>query len=206
MNIIEEKKAARKHFLAERRQLDDEFVSLASQRIAKNILSLALSEQADTVLLFYPIKNEPDLRELVNKLNAENISVGFPISVEETVALDFRAVSDISDMREGAYGIPEPQMNAPTVSVSERSICVVPALAFDLYGGRLGYGKGYYDRYLARFSGKSVGAVYSRFVTDRLPTDGYDLCVDVIITEGGVILPDEVNKRAVPPQKEHGKD
>lgn len=202
MNITDEKKAARKHYLAERRQLDGEYVSFASQRIRESIFMLALSEQADTVLLFYPIKNEPDLCELVKQLNAENISVGFPISVEETVTLDFRTVADLSDMREGAYGIPEPRANAPTVSVSEHSICVVPALAFDRMGGRLGYGKGYYDRYLASFSGKSVGAVYSRFVTDKLPTDRYDLCVDLIITEGGVILPDEVNKRVIPPQKE----
>ena len=204
MSIADEKKAARKHFISERKLFDSEYMRQASQNIRKGIFEFAVKMGADTVLLFYPIKNEPDLRDLVTMLNAQSICVGFPISMEETVSLDFRAVSSLSEMIEGTYGIPEPSKDAPTVMLSEHSVCVVPALAFDLEGGRLGYGKGYYDRFLSNFKGKSVGAAYSRSVTARLPRDKYDLCVDAIITEGGVILPDEIKKKVVHPPKKDG--
>lgn len=201
MDIKQEKKAARQVFLAKRRQLSPDVSERASEEIRKNILRLATDMDADAVLLFHPIKNEPDLLGLVKALTEKGVRVGFPISRVETVTLDFRLVKDIEDMVVGAYGICEPSMDAEKLCFTARSLCVVPALAYDKQGFRLGYGKGYYDRFLASFPGKSVGAVFSELICDSLTTDEYDVPVDIIITEEGVIRPNEVNKTNIHPQE-----
>ncbi len=201
MELFEKKKELRRYYSEQRGGLDSLTVKYASFKICEHLLALIQRRRADTVLLFYPIKNEPDLLPLVNILNREGISVGFPISVTDPVSLDFRRVERVEDMEEGTYGICEPSKTAPSVEIGSSTVCVVPALAFDKEGYRLGYGKGFYDRFLADFEGLSVGVAYDIFVADELPRDKYDLCVDMIITQGGVILPNEVNKSTIRPQK-----
>ena len=200
MTISEEKKEARKKILSERRALDAQYVSNASLKIAECFLDLAIKTHADTVLLFYPIKNEPELLCITDKLRARGITVGFPISVTKTLTLDFRAVNDLSDMSLGAYGICEPRQSDPIIKANEHTLCAVPALAFDRCGYRLGYGKGYYDRFLSEFGGTSVGVTFENFVFNTLPKDEFDLPVDLIITEGGVIIPNETDKKAIHPK------
>ena len=201
MDISERKKELRRHYSSKRTALDTTYVQSASQEICDNLLRLIRDRHADTVLLFHPIKNEPDLRSLVSILNREGICTAFPISVTEPVGLDFHVVADVNDMEVGTYGIREPDKYAPMPKISSRSVCVVPALAYDRYGFRLGYGKGFYDRFLADFDGVSVGITYDGFIADKLPRDRYDLCVDTIITERGVILPDEIDKSIICPEK-----
>ena len=94
-------------------------------------------------------------------------------------------------MIKGAYGIPEPSDKMEVVTDFSECICIVPGLVFDLSGHRLGYGKGYYDRFLKDFTGYSVGLVYSEFILDKLPCEPTDRAVDLMITERGIILPNE---------------
>ena len=67
------------------------------------------------------------------------------------------------------------------------TLCILPALAYDAQGNRLGYGGGYYDRFLSNFAGTSVLAIYSFLYADSLPTDNFDKQADKIITEKGVL-------------------
>ena len=201
MDISEKKKELRRHYSSRRNALDVTKLRSASHKICDQLLRLIRDMHADTVLLFYPVKNEPDLRELVSILNRDGICTAFPISVTDPVSLDFRLVTDVDDMESGTYGIREPSRCASVPKISSSTVCVVPALAFDRHGFRLGYGKGFYDRFLADFDGVSVGVTYDGFIADELPCDGYDLCVDMIITEGGVILPDENDKSFIYPEK-----
>ncbi len=205
MTISEKKAAARKEYIALRNGLGETRRAEASKSICEKILQLAISERADTVLLFYPIKGEPDLTPLVESLNRQNICVGFPISNTDKTLLDFRKVKSTLELACGAYGIHEPKNDAPIAEISSKSLCVVPALAFDRQGCRLGYGKGYYDRFLASFKGKSIGAVFDELLVDELPMDKYDISVDMIITEGGVISPYEKNSKSAHPEKENGR-
>lgn len=143
--------------------------------------------------MFSPIGKEPDIAPLARELTARGITVAFPVSYTDNVHLEFFTVSDLSQLCDGAYGIKEPPQNAPRAVCTEHTVCIVPALSFDRRGMRIGYGKGYYDRFLADFEGLSVGVVFSELLSDSVPCDGYDIPVDMIITEGGLILPDEVN-------------
>lgn len=149
---------------------------------------------ANTLLLYYPIQGEPDLLPLAKTALSFGKRVAFPISDPQTCTLSFRLVSSLSELCAGAYGIFEPTADAPLAENDSLTLCVVPALSFDRFGFRLGYGKGFYDRFLAAFRGRSIGLIDSRLLTDTLPRDEYDKRVDLIITEREEWIPYEINE------------
>ena len=120
---------------------------------------------------------------LFNIAKDREIKVAFPISIKDLSVLDFRVVSSFDELSIGAYNICEPSENSEKAIFSDRSICIVPALAFDRSGNRLGYGKGFYDRFLNSFTGLSVGVTFDELLCDTLPTDAYDVPVNIIITD-----------------------
>ena len=95
----------------------------------------------------------------------------------------------LDELERGAYSIPEPRADAEVFSHRRHALCIVPALAFDRRGFRLGYGGGYYDKFLKEFDGVSLGVTYDALIADKLPTGVYDVPVDVIITERRSIIP-----------------
>ena len=97
---------------------------------------------------------------------------------------------ELDGLTPARFGIPEPDGSCPALANSDfaRALILVPALAFDENGYRLGYGGGYYDRFLARFGGVTVGLVYRDLLFDNLPKGYYDRKVKLIISESGVLL------------------
>ena len=85
--------------------------------------------------------------------------------------------------------IPEPPSDLPTFEPKGHCVCIVPGLAFDKNGYRIGYGKGYYDRFLKDFNGTKIGLCRCDFLKDALPVNEFDHKVDMIITEKGIIVP-----------------
>jgi 5-formyltetrahydrofolate cyclo-ligase len=101
--------------------------------------------------------------------------------------MDFYYINSMSDLVEGHFGVREPNTATCTkVTDFKDSVCIVPAISYDKLGYRLGYGKGYYDRFLKKFTIISVGMCYNELITDRLPIGEYDVPVDYIITQDGV--------------------
>lgn len=191
LSLPTEKQAARAALRAVRKNLTDEYKRQSSSSICAHLLEVIEMLGADCVLLFAPIGGEPDVMPLAEMLLSNGTNVFFPVSLTENIQLEFYRITSISELSIGAYGIREPSRGLPIFHSSKNAVCIVPALAFDRRGMRLGYGKGYYDRFLSTFEGKSIGAVYSKLLFDRLPTDRYDVPVNMIITEGGTVLPNE---------------
>ncbi len=186
-----DKQTARKYFLGKRLAKSDAVRQSTDAVLCRKIMGLAKALDAHTLLLYYPVKNEINLLPLASEALKLGLQVAFPISQTETLTLDFRRIGSPEELHTGAYGICEPSQNAPLPLLDSGAMCVVPALAYDKRGYRLGYGKGYYDRFLKDFSGTSVGAVASDLLLDSLPTNQTDIAVDIIITETGVIRPNE---------------
>ena len=182
-----EKKELRRQLLQIRRDIPTEQKNSASLSIRSEILKLIDSGSFDAVLLFSPIRGEPDVALLTEELIKRSIRVAFPISLTEVTQLDFREVYSLDDLKAGAYGISEPDASAPHLGSLKNTLCVVPAIAYDKSGIRLGYGKGYYDRFLSKFKGIKAGLIYSDFVVENIPNGRFDLKSDIIITEKGVI-------------------
>lgn len=155
--------------------------------LCNGIAMLKEYKDADVILLYSPTRSEPDISPLADIARRDGKKVAFPISVTKDCTLDFRLISSLDELETGAYGIREPRADADHATLSERTLCIVPALAVDTDGYRLGYGKGYYDRFLSTFEGTAVVAIHSSLVCERLPRNNTDIPVKTIITETGAI-------------------
>ena len=101
--------------------------------------------------------------------------------------MQYYYIRSLDDVKIGAFGVREPDVNFCTlVDDYTDAICIVPAIAFDKSGYRLGYGKGYYDRFLCNFDGISIGISYDECITQKLCVDSFDIPVDYIVTQSGV--------------------
>ena len=174
---------ARKHFFAIRSAINENERKQKSLAICKKIIALPQFSSCDTLFIYSPIKSEADPTYLFDEAKKRGIRVAFPISITDNFTPDFRLVTSLDELSLGTYGIREPRSDAEKATFSTRSICVVPALAFDSFGNRLGYGKGFYDRFLNDFAGLTIGITYTELKCDRLPTQSTDIPVDIIITD-----------------------
>lgn len=158
-----------------------------SELLCNGIEALKEYKDADVILLYFPTRSEPDISPLADIARRDGKKIAFPISVTKDCTLDFRFISSPDELEIGAYGIREPKADAERATLSEHTLCVVPALAVDTDGYRLGYGKGYYDRFLSTFEGNAVVAIHSSLVCERLPRNDTDIPLKTIITETGAI-------------------
>lgn len=189
--ITSHKNNSRAHFKRIRQEISNEGRYLLDTAIISNVASLPEFCAAKTILCYYPVRNEPNILPLIKHSMKIGKAVAFPISHADTATLTFHKVSNLSALSIGCYGIPEPDNRAAAVENFENTICIVPALSYDSRGYRLGYGGGYYDRFLKGYTGISVLPIYSVLYSENLPIDKYDRPVDIIITEKGVAFSHE---------------
>ena len=185
--IKEEKKALRAAYKEKRKLLSKEKKAVLDQKLCSAIISHECFKKADILLTFSPSFLEPDISPVAKEALRQNKKVAFPLCDVESHTMRFIFVSSLDELREGSYSIPEPPKDNKEYLGERGSVCLVPALAFDIEGYRLGYGGGYYDRFLCGYNGISVGAVYSDFVCEALPRGSFDVKTDIIICEEGSI-------------------
>ena len=176
-----------------RNTFGEEFVKEASRLACQNIEKSEAFLNADTVLLYYPIKNEISplpLFELCLRMGKE---VAFPVCQNEVLSLEFRKISSLDELSNAIFGISEPNSSCEIASLTKNTLCLVPAIAFSKSGHRLGYGKGFYDRFLTNFEGISAGFSYSTLVLDSLPHEVHDIPLAMIVTESEVMYFAEKN-------------
>ena len=147
------------------------------------IISLPEYSAADAVLLFYPIGSEPDTLLIASDALAKGKTVAFPVTRGREMS--FFSVSSLNGFIPGAMGIPEPDAkDALPLTAGKSSLCVVPALAVDKTGHRIGYGGGCYDRFLEEYAGFSVCIVFPQLEKEALPAEPHDVRVDAAAIPG----------------------
>jgi len=189
-----EKHALRRELLAQR-----DAISLRDKRvwdaaINKAIVGHVWFQQAETILAYYPIGSEPDIRPALEEALRQGKALYLPKCKPETREMTIHQVSTLQSMKPGAHGIPEPEANncqlstalPPVVSASLNcQLCLVPGIAFDADGFRLGYGGGYYDRFLARHRElNTLGVCYELLRRAALPSEAMDIAVMRVLSEG----------------------
>ncbi len=157
--------------------------------ICKKMLNLAAFRYSDTVLSYSPLKGEVDITPFNQAVLESGKRLALPRCIPGSPIMEFRYVDSLEELQSGAYSIKEPtKENELWINKGHGStLCVVPAMAFDREGYRLGYGKGYYDRFLSSKNLTRLGVAYSEFIVDKLPRGHFDLAVDVIVTESSLI-------------------
>lgn len=163
-----------------RRNLSHEFICDASNKITKNTLSFI--DKPAVVMVYLNAFNEPDTLNIINYLISENIKIVVPISNTENNTLSLSYITDMDNLKKGAYGIYEPII-VNQAFVDEIDIALIPGIAFSKNGDRLGFGKGYYDKFLSDFKGIKIGLCYDFQICDEIPVSSHDIKMDAIITE-----------------------
>jgi len=165
-----------------RRILTAEQVAQWSTAIREQLVALPEWQDAKTVMLYYPIQNEVDVRPLLEEYQDQKTLV-LPVAHRHTMEL--RCYTGHKNLRKGRFGIPEPQGNEYSGPID---LIVVPGVAFDKKRHRLGSGGGYYDRFLRKFKlTTKVGIAYDFQITKEVPTTFLDQRVSKIVTPTNVI-------------------
>ena len=172
-------------------QMTPDEKSRADHLIADRLMSSDLYEKADALLVYISSQIEVGTHEIIRGALAAGKNVFAPRCISGTNQMQFCSIGSFEDLECGSWGILEPKQYCKVFSGSAAPVCITPALAYDPAGYRLGFGKGYYDRFLAGFEGVSIGLCYEACILESICRDSFDVPVDVIITENREIIIDD---------------
>ncbi len=128
---------------------------------------------------------EVDTHSLVNSMLLMNKRVIIPVMNMESGTLDHSELTNFSELELNKWGVLEPKELKP-LDTSNIDLILVPLLGADLNGNRLGYGKGYYDRFLEKVTAISFGLLFDEFILEKIPIESYDRKLSGIISEKGL--------------------
>ncbi|MBI2664522.1 phosphoribosylamine--glycine ligase [Candidatus Woesearchaeota archaeon] len=181
INIEEEKSLLREKMRQLRDKLSSEQVRSNSSEITKKLLQLHEYEKAKTVMFYMGVNSEVHTDEAIRQALASK-SVAIPVTDQENRRIIAAQLESLEKLRPGAYGIPEPA-ETKEISPEEIDIAVVPGIAFDSSGNRIGYGLGYFDKFLKQTPATKIGLAHESQIVDKIRAAENDVAVDKIITE-----------------------
>ena len=187
-DLRECKSDVRNTYLKVRSALSEEQRHSASCAIFARLTASVSYRHARTLYAYAAIGAEVSTQQIIEHALAVGKTVMLPVSDRQTYAMRFYPIDGISQLVPGAYGIPEPLSRAEIPVPDALTMCIVPAVAFDRSGYRIGYGKGYYDRFLKDFGGVKIGLCYDECLTDKLPRGKYDTAADAVVTQTKLVL------------------
>ena len=193
-DIQTRKKVLRKRLLTERRRLSNGEYAFKSRRITSRILEIPELQSAHYIHVFWPIvrNREIDTRYLIKELTLMGKKCVLPrvLSYSNTPTnskrMEHCLYSGETNLKPNRWDVYEP-VSSETVPVASFDLVVVPALAVDSAGIRLGYGKGYYDEFLTEINALTICPVFNSFFVNELPTESHDVPVDILVTEQDVV-------------------
>ncbi len=183
MSQTSEKLRLRKQFLNARDSLSLDFIKIASSRIRDNLRKLESFRNAKSIGAYYSIGSEVRTEEVLQEIWNHGINLALPrVEANEIV---FRKILKISDIQLGNFSIMEPKDRCDPIN--NLDIVLVPAIALSRDGYRLGYGFGFYDRYLYGKKSTKIALSYAKQVVKSLPHENHDMRMDFIVTEDEII-------------------
>ena len=187
MGVREVKTEIRQRVKKARDALSPQQKAELDEKVYKAFINTLSYNHSRSLILNVSRGDEVDTLRIIEKALDDKKKVAVPRCVPQEVKLDFFEIKALSDLIKGHYGILEPSPElCKKIDPFEYDLCVVPGLCFDKEGYRLGFGKGYYDRFLEHFKGVKAGLAYSFLIEKYLPRGRYDKRVEIIITEKGV--------------------
>lgn len=184
--IEENKKYLRTAAKQKRDALSQTEIARWSGEICRVLAEQPDFRESETIFFYYPLGSEVNLIPLAQKALDLGKQVAFPrVKGSE---MEFYLVPDLKRFVEGAFHVMEP-VGGEAIE-SEEALALVPGLIFDNYGNRMGYGKGYYDRYFARYPGcRKIGICYGMQVVPNVPCEEHDIPMEAVVTEYGALMP-----------------
>ena len=178
------KNSLRRIYIKKRKKCSPDFIEKAGEGIAEKFLSSHLLNKK-SYMIYYPINNEAPVMNLAKRLFERGKILTFPVTTEDDSIKPAQLI-DFSNFSEGKYKIPEPE-DKNFINPNQIEIVFVPGVVFDRSGGRAGYGKGCYDRFLERSAAVKIGVCYEfQIHKTQLVMEQHDIRMDYLLTEEGL--------------------
>ncbi len=183
------KNDARNIVKAKKRELSKQDVEAYSRAVANTFLNQDFYKDAQVIYPYLAYNTEIDTRYIIEQAWRDGKTVAVP-KVLDSTTMEFYVISSFDDIEIGYQGIPEPRVG--TVASPKEALMIMPGLAFDRNHNRVGYGGGFYDRYLEKKENegvyfKKISLAYDFQIFDNLEVEAYDIPVDTIVTSEKVI-------------------
>lgn len=190
MNINTEKKDLRKFYSNLRDSLSTEEITKRSQKMCNSFFGSALYKNSQTIFTYINYKSEFNTSIIAKKTLSDNKKLCVPVMSKKAHEMFFVQITNLNELQKNKFGILEPTLNFEKVlKPNNKTVIIVPALAFDKNGFRLGYGGGYYDKYLSENkSFANIGFSFNFQIANELIHNENDIPVDVILTENNSII------------------
>lgn len=185
-----DKSILRQIMLNKRQSLSEAEIKRISDKIFNLFISLPLVKNSNYIMSYMPINNEVDVLPF-NKWVLDSGKVLCLPKVKSLEEMDAIKINNLkNNLSKGSFGIMEPAPDNRMADCDKIDLIIVPGLAFDKIGNRIGHGKGYYDRFLSRCSKNTVllGVAYSFQILDNIPADDFDKRVNAVISENGITI------------------
>ncbi len=184
-----EKQRLREERLAARETLSEQERASLDDFITQKLLATSEYAEAATVLTYVSVLSEVSTRMFIECALRDGKTVAVPRCLPGH-RLEFVVITSLEQLVAAPFNLLEPAKELPALTEDQKnnSICIVPALLVDAKGYRLGYGAGFYDRFLSTYSGKKICLAYQQNLSKtELPHTAFDVAVDVVITESEVL-------------------
>lgn len=180
--MIKSKKELRSYFKKIRSELSDK--ENKDRLILNNFKQSGLYLNCNCLFTYVSSEIEVNTRELIKSALKDGKKVACPVCDTEKCTMRFYFIDSFNDLKSGAYGIMEPDTSiCKPAQVTEHTLLIVPGLSFDEGGYRLGFGKGYYDRFISSHDVCCAGLCYDECIVPSLPKNQFDQKVSVVVTD-----------------------
>ena len=179
MSVNIQKAALRKHLLEKRDATSAELRDILSERIHQNLKRITSFTNSQNIACYFPIGSEIDTHNIMLDMLEQDKNLLLPRIVNNN--LEFCIVPNLEKLEKGSFEIMEPR---DSCKKAEKINCVlIPTVGVSKSGVRLGYGKGYYDRFLSSTDAVKISLTYSKQIVKSIPSDSHDIKIDWIVTE-----------------------
>ncbi|MBO5200806.1 MAG: 5-formyltetrahydrofolate cyclo-ligase [Clostridia bacterium] len=183
IDIRKYKQELRLRCRATREGMDKEQKAVLDSAVAENVRRLKEYRPAKTILIYVSTPIEVDTKRIIENAWADGKRVAVPRCIPDSRDMEFHYIDSFDCLSPGTFSVPEPPADSPIVTDFSGCLMIVPGMQFDMNGYRIGYGKGYYDRYMVRFTGRAAGICYSAELKPFMYHGRYDRPVDIVVTD-----------------------
>lgn len=186
---LKNKKDIRRFILEKRDKLEPDLKVELDKKIFSELINSEAYKNASVIFVFVSFKSEVDTHEIIKQALKDSKTTCVPKINTKEKEMEIFKINSLEELKEGYYGILEPGEDCPAVNSNDIDLVLMPGAAFDRQGGRIGYGGGFYDRFLSRMNKKvdKIALAFDFQILDSVPMDEFDVRVDGIVTNEGYI-------------------
>lgn len=183
------KSLLRRSIIEKRDSIEPSLRTEKNKLIKERLTELKEFREAMVILLYASFRSEPDTHGLIKECLLTGKRVFLPRVNKEKRELEIREIISFDQLKESTWGIPEPPEDSPLRDINDAELIIIPGVAFDRRGGRIGYGAGYYDKLLSGLKKKVpvIAIAYDEQIVKEIPLEPHDKLVDLVITDREVI-------------------